>query len=174
MKIQSIFDELESSRQYEHLLSLAHRGGQWPENAFLRPVDLLLLEQKIGSRYVKEYFDGPLDDESTFHVFRSVLEKGIPFDTSGDYLHLQMPAGSKLILSSDADDVLLHHEKQAILGGTSGILVDPLLFHEARKGATPAESYAKAILARAEFYAYSPRSRGRDDISVIVAEIPER
>jgi len=175
MKIQSIFDELESARQYEHLLKLVHEG-KWPAKTHLRPVDVLLLDQKIGSKYVREFFEGPPDDEEEerhFYVFRSVLERGIPFDPRGDFLHVQMPPGSKLIMSSDADDVLMHHEKQAILSGKPG-LVDPKLVSEAKAGTSPADAYARAILARAEFYAHSPRSRGRDDISGIVAEIPER
>ncbi len=166
LRAQSILDELHSDDQYEGLLGLVDHPKLWPSDVKIRPEDILFLKQTLGLGSIGYYFEtrnGVAEffgkDEPGFRIF-----------------HALVPDGSKLIITSDGCEGLYTSEMQAIAAGAEEKEVDDLVVvSAAQSGKTPAERLAFAAEARAE---EGPmlhrRSKGHDDISVIVVEIPKR
>jgi serine/threonine protein phosphatase PrpC len=174
MRVQDTLDNLESARQFHHFISILKEGSSWPEDAEVSKDDIVFLNHVVGATKIEEYFDGPKNGVGFSVYYRSVLHGSLPSHPLADIVHVLIPDGAKLVLTSDAIDVLTLKEQEALLSNNPDAAIDPMLRYEAAQGTDPADQLSRALEARADFRAYSPRSRGRDDISIKIIEIPKR
>lgn len=178
MHVQDVLDRLDSSRQFVRLLSLLEHQNTWPDDAPVLPEEVEFLRDMVGEKLVHEYFEGSDEPEprKTTSYYRNMVVNSFGYRPDADYFHVLLPEGGRLILVSDGVEGLTREEQEACLNVDRGEMfaVDPILMYEAAKGTNPAERLAFGALARADYVSPSPRSKGRDDISVIVMEIPKR
>ncbi|MCK9360924.1 protein phosphatase 2C domain-containing protein [Patescibacteria group bacterium] len=172
LHVQSVLDRLDTHREFQHLLECSFEEGKWPENAPVTKEDIAFVEQVLGNVHVHAYFEYRNFSHKAFA--REDKRRTRRFEEP-DIRHVLIPAGGKLILTSDGiHDNLTTQEMEAILADGDGVFVDPMLMMYAAQGKTPAERLSEAAKARALFHAYSPRSKGPDDLTAVVVEIPER
>ena len=188
VRLQDTLDSLESYQKFENYAKFS-KENKWPSGMPVKREDIDFVRDLVGLEKVKSYFDGvnpsDMDPHGRGYYHRSWItgsfgskkidDKGMVIENPPhpDYFHILFPAGGKLILVSDGVESLTHEELQGILSGDDKHL-DHALVAEADKGLTPAERVAFAARARYNGKAWSPRSKGFDDITVVVAEIPER
>jgi serine/threonine protein phosphatase PrpC len=177
MRVQETLDNLESYAQFENFAKFSAQD-KWPTHMPVNRDDIDIVAQLVGPKAVKEYFEGaertkedPLG-RGLFH--RSFIMSSFGAHVDPDYFQARVPAGGKVMLVSDGVEGLTRRELAAVLAADQGALVDRKLMDYALQGATPAERVARAASARGSDYAWSPRSKGNDDITAVVVEIPER
>ncbi|MEI7512291.1 MAG: protein phosphatase 2C domain-containing protein [Candidatus Uhrbacteria bacterium] len=178
LRIQSTLDELESSQQFDYLLSVLEKDAVWPEYIAILREDVEYLRDIVGVKLVKEYFDGDEAIGQRKHSFyyRNMVVSSFGYSPRADFFEAELPPGTKLVLASDGVEGLTRQEQAAVLRGDMEAYmgIDLVLAHEASSGGNSAERLAFAGVARADYSSISPRTKGKDDISVIVIEIPKR
>jgi serine/threonine protein phosphatase PrpC len=183
IRVQDTLDDLESFRQFENFSKFS-REDKWPPKMPIDRQDIDFVSGLVNPELVKIYFEG-VDrtpnatqeqrmeefQKSMFH--RSVVTGAYGLTPHADFFHGFLPAGGKLVLTSDGVEGLKRKEMAGLLMNNPD-LIHPKIWQQAELADTPAERLAFAANAVASNYVWSPRNKGHDDITVVVAEIPER
>ncbi|HVM90453.1 MAG TPA: protein phosphatase 2C domain-containing protein [Verrucomicrobiae bacterium] len=177
LRVQEILDNLESFQQFENFAKFS-REDKWPEHMPVNREDIDMVFQLVGPQMVKEYFEGaeptPEDPGGRGFFHRSLVNAMVGSHPLPDHFRATVPPGGRLMLVSDGVESLTRRELSAILAEDEQALLDRTLKQYAWQGLTPAERVARAASARNSGFAWSRRSKGPDDITVVVAEIPAR
>lgn len=168
LRVQDILDELLGREQLEVLKLVIKEGKPFPEGIGVSKDDIDFLTKHMGAGLIEYYFVNRSTVQGAFGHRPQIKTKVVP-----------VPPGSKIALCTDAiSDGLLKREVRTILRGA----YDELPYQGVKEAAsmwgdTPAQALAFAAKERGEEDSYKnfhPRSKGPDDATVVMIEVPKR
>ncbi|MCR4256805.1 MAG: protein phosphatase 2C domain-containing protein [Candidatus Uhrbacteria bacterium] len=168
LRVQDVLDELLGREQLVALQLVIKEGEPFPEDVGVTKDDIDFLMKHMGAGLIEYYFVNRSTIQGAFGHHPQIKTKVVP-----------IPPGSKIALCTDAiSDGLLKREVRAILRGAYDELPDQGVKEAASMwGRTPAQALAFAAKERGEEHTYEnfhPRSKGLDDATVVIVEVPKR
>jgi serine/threonine protein phosphatase PrpC len=165
--VQDILDQLSSEEEFAEYAERLKNGTSFPEGSPVSEEQITFLQSHMGAKERSGYFND-----------RSRL-----FESFGYKPHIKMKTvplspGSKLILATDAIEGLRRDEFEAVVRGDFDSIEDSDVAMAASVWASnPAEAIAHAARERGGAHGEQkrhPKSKGPDDATVVMVEVPER
>ncbi|MCC7522494.1 protein phosphatase 2C domain-containing protein [Candidatus Uhrbacteria bacterium] len=157
MGVQAMLDEIGNSFEYKKLIEA------WPSE-LPSGIDYALFDKIhpfLSLELAKVYFN-----------LRARVEYTLGGTLKIQTGRIEVPSGSRIILTTDGiHDNLFGREIAAILSGDFDKIEDLEIRHSAELADRPTDRLIWAAQARAAELGAHPRSKGRDDMSVIIVEI---
>lgn len=168
MRVQDILDELLGMGQLASLQLAIESGTPVPPEAGVTKEDIEFLTRHMSEGLIDYYF-----------TYRSTVQGAFGHDPIIRTKAVPVPPGSKIVLCTDGvHDGLLKREIRSILRGAYDELPYTGVKEAAQSwGDTPAQALAFAAKERGEETTatnFHPRSKGKDDITVVIVDVPER
>ncbi len=162
--VQDILDQLGSEQEFAAYAERVRSRTPFPEGSSVT-------EEQIV--YVQEHMEEK--DRLRFFNDRSRLFEAFGYQPNIKMKTIPLPRGSKLLLATDATEGLRRDELEAIIRGEFGALEDEEVRMVAEISASnPAEAVAMAARARGDQGKKHPKSKGPDDATVVIVDVPER
>lgn len=162
--VQDILDQLGSEEELAFYLGRLDANAAFPEGSLVTADQIAFLRSHMEEKERRQYFNDRSRLFESFGYKPHVKMKTVP-----------VPHGSKLLLATDATEGLRRDELEAIVRGDFGSLADEEVRSIAEISASnPAEAVALAARARGDQGKRHPKSKGPDDATVVMIEVPKR